>query len=243
MPSRPIYSSSMPKSIAEALIGVSSRVRRLTREERNQHAGYNFAGIDTFLEEIGPLCAAAGLFILQDEYDVELIERPGPKGPVTWLKVIYAMGLGSVTGELWQDTLARTVFVRMDGPQATGAAQSYALKQFMRSLFLIPTGDREDADLAPKDFSPEEVPAKPRANGAPAEPVSPVSASAHIAMHRDPAGNPLAGRWTKQAMEVLDRLRDKAERRLFLEVHRDELKVVHDINPLWASRIVDIAEG
>jgi hypothetical protein len=34
----------------------------------------------------------------------------------------------------------------MKGGQAMGAAQSYALKQFMRSLFLIATGENDDLD-------------------------------------------------------------------------------------------------
>jgi hypothetical protein len=33
------------------------------------------------------------------------------------------------------------------GAQAFGAAQSYSLKQFMRSLFQMATGDKEDADF------------------------------------------------------------------------------------------------
>ena len=44
------------------------------------------------------------------------------------------------------------------GAQAFGAAQSYALKQFMRSLFQIPTGDREDADFG----APERLPGQCR---------------------------------------------------------------------------------
>jgi len=38
------------------------------------------------------------------------------------------------------------VMVPANGAQAAGSAQSYALKQFMRGLFLIPTGDADDPD-------------------------------------------------------------------------------------------------
>ena len=34
----------------------------------------------------------------------------------------------------------------MKGGQAMGAAQSYALKQMLRSLFLIATGENDDLD-------------------------------------------------------------------------------------------------
>ena len=43
---------------------------------------------------------------------------------------------------------------RIDGPQTTGGTQSYALKMFLRSLFMIPTGDREDSDFQPKEPLP-----------------------------------------------------------------------------------------
>jgi hypothetical protein len=38
------------------------------------------------------------------------------------------------------------VGVLYTGAQAAGSAQSYALKQLMRGLFLIPTGDADDPD-------------------------------------------------------------------------------------------------
>jgi hypothetical protein len=49
------------------------------------------------------------------------------------------------------------LFQRIDGPQTTGGTQSYALKQFLRSLFQIPTGDRDDADFTPKEDMPAQT--------------------------------------------------------------------------------------
>ena len=44
--------------------------------------------------------------------------------------------------------------VQATGAQAFGSAQSYALKQFLRSLFMIPTGDKDDPDNdATKDIA------------------------------------------------------------------------------------------
>ena len=46
----------------------------------------------------------------------------------------------------------------MKGGQAMGAAQSYALKQFMRSLFLIATGENDDLDNQNQTYNnPKEV--------------------------------------------------------------------------------------
>jgi hypothetical protein len=67
------------------------------------------------------------------------------------------------------------LFQRIDGPQTTGGTQSYALKQFLRSLFQIPTGDRDDADFTPK----EDMPAQTRqlVQDAPRPKAAPASAS------------------------------------------------------------------
>ena len=38
------------------------------------------------------------------------------------------------------------MFVAMTGGQTMGSAQSYALKQYLRSLLFISTGDKDDLD-------------------------------------------------------------------------------------------------
>ena len=46
----------------------------------------------------------------------------------------------------------------MKGGQAMGAAQSYALKQMCRSLFLIATGENDDLDNQNQTYNkPKEV--------------------------------------------------------------------------------------
>ena len=46
------------------------------------------------------------------------------------------------------------VMLPLTGAQTSGSAQSYALKQFLRGLLMISTGEKDDADFdqpAPKD--------------------------------------------------------------------------------------------
>lgn len=139
----------MPPKVAAAVAAVMSEVPRLTKGERNSHGNYNFASIDDFLEAVRPLCAKHGLIILQDEEAFEMSDG--------WLVMRFRFTLAHSSGETWAHRPARTIMVSAKmGSQAFGAAQSYALKQFERSLFQIATGEADaDADAHP----PADLPA------------------------------------------------------------------------------------
>jgi hypothetical protein len=147
----------MPPNVAAAISKVMAGVPKLQRGEKNQHAGYNFASIDDFLEAVRPLCAESGLIILQDEASSEIkdggVDRQGK--PRRWLSMTYAFTLAHASGETWAHRPQRTIVVDTSmGSQAFGAAQSYCLKLFMRSLFQIATGEKgQDVDEhAPVDL-------------------------------------------------------------------------------------------
>lgn len=161
---------SIPPEIAKAIVEVMSGVRKLARGDKNQHGGYNFASIDAFLEALNPLCAEAGLFFFMDEVETEVIPRGEPykdqygktKESPASLRVRYHITICHASGAVC-GPVCRTVTVIASGAQAYGSAQSYALKQFMRSLFQIPTGDADDADhhspgeLAPQPSMPKQA--------------------------------------------------------------------------------------
>lgn len=146
----------MPPEIAKALIQVMKGIPRLTKGELNTHGRYNFASIDDFLEATRDLLAEAGLIIVQQEEKVEIREQPGmggrgdgdfSKGVRAWVVIEFSFWLIHESGIVWDYRMMRTGIVNAAmGSQALGAAQSYALKQFMRSLFKIATGDKEDVD-------------------------------------------------------------------------------------------------
>jgi len=133
----------MPPKVAAAIVAVMAAVPKLGKGEKNTHGDYKFASIDDFLEAVRPLCAEAGLIIAQNEESFEM--RDG------WLVMRFSFTLAHVSGEVWAEKQTRTIMVSAKmGAQAFGAAQSYALKQFMRSLFLIATGEKGmDADEHP----------------------------------------------------------------------------------------------
>lgn len=139
--------AAMPPKVANAITEVMKEVPKLTKTEKNSHGNYNFASIDDFLEAVRPLCAKHGLIISQDEESFEMSEG--------WLIVRFAFTLAHSSGETWAHKPRRTIMVSAKmGSQAFGAAQSYCLKQFERSLFQIATGEKgQDADEhAPADL-------------------------------------------------------------------------------------------
>jgi hypothetical protein len=130
-------SSAMSAKIVAAIAAVMGKVPKLAKGERNTHANYNFASIDDFLEAVRPLMADAGLVIASDEDSFEVLDGG-------WLKMRFAFSVhcgGDSYGPLRRSIMTQSKM----GSQSFGAAQSYAEKQFLRSLFKIATGEG-DAD-------------------------------------------------------------------------------------------------
>ena len=137
----------MPPEIANALNEVSSGAVTLYKKNKNEFANYKFAGIDDFLEAYGKVLAEAGLTIIMDEINEKVDNKS--------LIIVFNFILVHKSGKMWAHPLRRTIRVDPRGSQAYGTAQSYALKQFLRGLFMIPTGEDKhmvaspDADSLP----------------------------------------------------------------------------------------------
>jgi|GEM_PF-1745692 len=135
------------KSIAAALAAAVGEVRILGKSERNKFDGYNFVSIDKFLELVNPICAKHGLFPMVSQDEIELYDNVNSKGGKSvWARFYFSISLHHATGESI-GPVKSMVAVPMNGAQASGSAQSYALKQFFRATLMIPTGDKDDADL------------------------------------------------------------------------------------------------
>ena len=143
---------SMPGPIAKAIIAIMKEVSTITKDDKNKYGNYNFASVDAFLEETRPLCAKAGLAIIPMEtaraFEKVDGKREGDSNTVVMLK--YQFLLVHETGAVWTTALdQRSIRLFWTGAQTSGAAQSYVLKQYMRALFQIATGE-PDADADPK---------------------------------------------------------------------------------------------
>ena len=152
--------------IMPAIAKAMGQVQKVGKEGRNKHDGYDFASIDDFLALVNPICAENGLIVSMQESAIEDFTRKGKYGDNAWLRMTWEVTVWHVSGQSLPP-VSRTVEVLRNGAQAYGSAQSYALKQFLRSLFLIPTGDKDDADLQPTDAGtvtqskPDQKPAGP----------------------------------------------------------------------------------
>lgn len=236
----------LPAEIAQAIGQVMTGIKSLPKSEHNGHAGYAFASIDAFLAAVGPLCSAAGLIVFQDEDTVDVFDRGG-KG---WLKITYSFTLAHISGVMAERPVRRTVLQQITGPQTTGSSQSYALKQFMRSLFQIPTGDRDDADFQPKTEmqaagKPQERVERPDRADAPSASQAIQKASGEsegptlmkIETGRDGL---LVGKWVTAAKNALIG-KPEAWRRDWIELHGVEIEEVRRVNAEWASKLEAIA--
>jgi len=134
-----------PQELVKAQAAVKKQVTTLVRAHTNEHSKYNFASTDQFYELV------VGLMAEQD-YVIDTLEAEDPKiwqsqtkkgDPVQWMRIKFLF-VHSVPNATWSDPrAARTIAMQMTGPQSFMAAQSYADKAYLRSLFKIPIADVE----------------------------------------------------------------------------------------------------
>jgi len=135
--------------IFAAIPRAMGQIKRIAKDSRNAEQKYDFASVDDFLAMTGPIMADNGLFIHMDETGVDNFERQGKYNVTHWTRYTFSLQVMHESGETLPP-VTRSVEVIRSGAQASGSAQSYALKQFQRALFNIPTGDKDDADFQEK---------------------------------------------------------------------------------------------
>lgn len=150
-PRAPYQPAPMPPAIAQAIVDVMGAVGKLVKSDTNEHGRYRYASVDVFYEALAPCLAAAGLIIKPVKVgDARPFEAPGKDKIRRMLKLKFKFRFIHASGAMWcDDEDVREVDVEASGSQAYGAAESYVLKTFERSLFQIPTGE-EDADAQEK---------------------------------------------------------------------------------------------
>lgn len=145
---------SFPPAIAKAVVQVMRSIGTLGKDQENKFDHYTYASIDDFIEHVRGHCAEAGLAILPDEArdaQTQEVSKKDGKPMVIW-NARFGFILIHESGESF-GPIYKTVAVQFNGAQAAGSAQSYALKQLMRGLFLIRTGDADDPDTKGLDIA------------------------------------------------------------------------------------------
>lgn len=140
----------IPSEIVKAICKVQSGMQAVKRDGKNQHGGYQFASTDAVYAALTLKLAEVGLSILCLEEEIEIKRMEGKDGKtVQWGRFVYSFILATENASWSDPRWRRTLYLQITGPQSFMAAQSYAEKALLRSLFKIPTGDM-DLDSMPQ---------------------------------------------------------------------------------------------
>lgn len=140
----------IPASIVQAICKVQTTLEAVKKSQRNAHGGYNFASTDDIYAALTRKMGEVGLSCLSLEDRCEIKRMEGKDGkPVQWAHMEFSFVLATAQAT-WSDPRAkRTLYLLVTGPQTFQAAQSYAEKAFLRSMFKLATGDM-DLDSMPQ---------------------------------------------------------------------------------------------
>lgn len=134
--------------LADAVCAVMEKVQRLAKGDLNTFGStYKYTSVDDMKDGLRPLLAANGLDVRISETDWSLENLPNSKGGSTvCARFTFEIWLRHISGE--EDKPDRTtVMLPHTGAQTTGAAKSYAIKEWLKGRFLVSTGELEaDAD-------------------------------------------------------------------------------------------------
>jgi hypothetical protein len=151
-PVSPAAIQPIPPSIVMAIAAVMSAMEAVKKSNKNTHGGYSYSSTDDIYAAITKKMGEIGLIILTLEESPPEINHLTKDGkPSNWMKVSYLFVLATKDATWTDARFRRTLYIQILAPQTFQAAESYAKKQFLRSLFQIPTGDM-DLDSLPEGF-------------------------------------------------------------------------------------------
>ena len=125
------------ETMGDALAGAMQLIKRLEKDQRNDYAEYDYAGIEAFVDMARHALQENGVFITQGMVAHQMTE----KHLVAKFEFYVHWGndhFGPVLGEAAAPSKM--------GPQAFGAAGSYALKFFVRTLLMMSSDKGGEVD-------------------------------------------------------------------------------------------------
>lgn len=148
----------IPGSIVKAICAVKTSLGAVSKSNRNQHGGYNYASADDIYAALTRKMGEVGLAVisLEDSCDIKRIE--GKDGKMAqWAHLEFSFVLATEDATWTDKRMRRTLYIQVTGAQTFQAAQSYAEKAFLRSLFKIPTGDMDLDSMPQADNEDDQV--------------------------------------------------------------------------------------
>lgn len=163
----------IPGSIVKAICKIMVTVDAVKKSNRNQHGNYMFASTDDVYAAVTRKMGEVGLVLiaLEDKCEIKRFEktikekgtilRDKDGNPLTeivqWAHMEFSFVLATEDGT-WTDPRAkRTLYIQVTGAQTFQAAQSYAEKAYLRSLFKLPSGDMDLDSMPQADNEDDQV--------------------------------------------------------------------------------------
>lgn len=146
----------IPGPIVSAVCQIQVTVEAIKKTHRNQHGNYTFASTDDIYAGLTRKMGEVGLICLaMEDRDVEIIRVEKDGKTSQWAKFVFVFVLATKDSTWTDPKNRRTLYIQVTGPQTFQAANSYAEKSYLKSLFKLPTGDM-DLDSMPQGDTEED---------------------------------------------------------------------------------------
>ena len=146
----------IPASIVVACCQIQTTVEAIRKSHKNQHGGYMFASTDDIYAGLTRKMGEVGLMCLaMEDRDVEIIRVEKEGKTSQWAKFVFSFVLATKDATWTDPRNRRTLYIQITGPQTFQAANSYAEKSYLKSLFKLPTGEM-DLDSMPQAETEED---------------------------------------------------------------------------------------
>jgi hypothetical protein len=134
-------------TVEQAWSAVMADIRSIAKSERNKQQGFNFRGIDTVVDAVGPILRDHGVIVYPTAEDIRLSEYDTKTG-THMFSAIVKMAY-TVRGPAGDEFRGSTYGEASDaGDKAVSKAQSVAYRVFLLQGLTIPTGDPEPDESA-----------------------------------------------------------------------------------------------
>ncbi len=138
----------MPAKIAVAILKVMKHMAGITlaKDETNEHENFKYVSVDGIYAETAKACVEAGLIVNLMQVGEEREQVVTGSKTYNVVNYYYTPMLIHESGETWVHYGdKRAVRILWRGATTSGAAHSYGMKQYLRGLAQIATGEK-DAD-------------------------------------------------------------------------------------------------
>lgn len=145
-------------TIVQALAAVMADVREVRKDQTNQHQRFNFRGIDTVMNAVGPAFRKHGVVCLPTKVDHHIASKTAGKNnslmnfvTVNVEYTLYGPEGDSIAGQVSAESFD-------SGDKGTAKAMSVAYRTFLLQALCLPTDDPDPDHDVYQETRPQEGP-------------------------------------------------------------------------------------